>query len=163
MTKIFAAMMILALKTWALDVKMLEIRTEDFPEELTTVALTVDDANVFQSFIYTPPKDPQKIYTITQLNEGKQSLKKKSGVEIIEVSGESLSTNNININIHFLHRYKLIGKSERKVKPLRMFFESPTNLYLTEDLETRKIITKAFVYINYVDGKEKGIDRIETF
>lgn len=160
---LLAIIYLITTSAYALDVPMMEVQSDIDGDEVAHIALQVSASTRIESVLYQNyPNTPYRNFSIEDLNKDKETIVKKGPAKIVEIATETISKNSIYFFIHYIHEYKLVG-SDKRVKTLKMYYVSPTNLWETQDTDTKKVVTKAFFYVNEVNGKQKGIDRIETW
>ena len=148
---------------FAADIHMMNVQSDIEGDDVAKIGLQVSTDTTIQSILYQNyPNTPYRNFLITDLNKKSETIVKKGPVKIVELSTESITNNSINVLIHYIYEYKLTG-SERRIKKIRMSYLSPLNAYVAIDTDTHKIITNAFFYVRIVNGKQVGVDRIETW
>lgn len=108
------------------------------------------------------PDKPAKIFTVAGLNKDKETIVKQGPAKIVEISVTSLSRTSMIFNIHYIYEFKLLG-SDKRDKKIRISYVAPLNQYQMMDMDTKKIVNRAFFYVNVKNGKQVGISRIETW
>ncbi|MBC7458154.1 MAG: hypothetical protein H7235_07745 [Bdellovibrionaceae bacterium] len=146
----------------AADIKMLDIKSDVDGDLAAEILIQTKADTTIQNVIYKNPTKPTEVWAMTDLNNDKVTIVKKSGVAVVEISAETITKNSFLFNIHFLYKYGLFG-SDRRLKQLKMFYIAPSNLYQTMDMDTKKIITNALFVARMEGGKQKGVDRIDTW
>lgn len=151
---------LITLSAQAESIPMLDVKSESEPAETGYMNLNVENTN-FVSLNFTDVKANRDIL-ITTLNQQKVKLIFKGPIDIVLVSAQSLSANSMILNVHYLYEHKLIN-SIYKVKKLKMYYVAPSNLYETMDMDTQKVVRHAYAYTRFINGQQKGIERIETW
>lgn len=160
---ILAAALLFNISAFAENVHMMEINSDVEGDETAKIALQVSAKKVIESVLYQNyPSSPYQNFPLEKLNKDSEAIVKKGPAKIVQISTESISATSIKFFIQYIYEYKVFG-SDKRVKELKMYYVAPTNLWETMDTETKKIVTKAFFYVNVIKGKQVGINRIETW
>ena len=162
MKSLLVVALFFALPVLAADIKMLDIKSDVDGDLTANILIQTKADTTIQNVVYNNPTKPTEVWSVSDLNKTKISIVKKSGVAVVELSAETITKNSFVLNIHFLYKYGVFG-SDRRVKQLKMFYVAPSNIYQTMDMDTKKIITKVLFVTRVEDGKEKGVDHIETW
>lgn len=162
MKSLFVVALLFSIPIYAADFKMLDIKSDVDGDLSANIMIQVKADTTIQNIVYNNPTKPTEVWSVATLNKEKASIVKKSGVAVVELSAETITKNSFFLNIHFLYKYGLFG-SDRRVKQLKMFYVAPSNIYQTMDMDTKKIVTKALVVARMDGGKQKGVDRIDTW
>lgn len=150
-----------SLNLFATEIPMIDVVAEAQPNSTGYIDLAVANDSTFLGLAFKAENEVENV-TIQDLNKKKSTIIKQGPVDIISVSAKSSSSNSMLLSIHYLYQFKLIN-SIYKVKQLKMYYVSPTNLYETVDVDTNKVVTHAYGYSHFVNGDVKGISRIETW
>ncbi len=156
------AALLFSLPALAADIKMLEIKSNVDGDLTASISIQVKTDTTIQNVVYINPTKPTEVWSVSDLNKEKASIVKKSGVAVVELSTEPITKNSFILNIHFLYKYGLFG-SDRRVKQLKMFYVAPSNIYQAMDMDTKKIVTNILVIARMDGGKQKGVERIDTW
>lgn len=103
-----------------------------------------------------------KAYDVARLAKKPATVISKSGVAVVEFLSENVKSTSFTLVIRYLYEYKLIG-SDRRTKKISVTYDSGRKDFQLKDRDTGKTIKNAYTYVRIVDGKQKGIDRIETW
>ena len=162
MKSLLLVALLFALPALAADIKMLDIKSDVDGDLTANIAIQVKADTTIQNVVYNNPTKPTEIWSVSDLNNDKVTIVKKSGVAVVEVSAETITKNSFFFNIHFLYKYGLFG-SDRRLKQLKFYYVAPSNLYQVMDVDTKKVITNALFVARMDGGKQKGVDHIETW
>lgn len=146
------------------QIKLLEIKSDQKPNaEPATLSIEVNQDSKIENIIYVDPDKPTDIrkFSVDQLKQKPRAIVDQGPVSVVEISAQPITINSLYLNIKYLYKFKVFG-SERHDKKLKIFYESPTNVYLVTDTDTNKVVTKALTIIRMEGSKQKGIDHIET-
>jgi hypothetical protein len=160
--KAFLLVALLSLPVFAADFKMLDIKSDVDGDLQANIVIQVKADTTIENIVYNNPTKPTEVWSVSELNNDKAALVKKSGVAVIEISTETITKNSLKFNIHFLYKYGVFG-SDRRLKQLKMYYVAPSNLWETIDLDTKNIITNAIVIARMDGKKQKGVERIDTW
>lgn len=148
---------------FATDVHMLNVQSESEGDKVAEISLQVNANNEIINLTYLPePTKPLQVISLDDLNADKVTLIKQGPVKVVNLYANSHSKKSFTLTIDYMYEHKLF-KPERREKNLEMYYVAPTNLFETFDPDTKKVITNAYLYVHYVNGKAKGIDHIETW
>ncbi len=152
-----------SLSAFAENVHMMDINSDVENDETAKIDLQVSTKKVIESVLYQNyPNSPFQNFPLEKLNKDQEAIVKKGPAKIVQISTESINDSSINFIIEYIYEYKVFGSDKRK-KKLKMYYVAPTNLWETMDTDTKKVVTKAFFYVNIIKGKQVGINRIETW
>jgi hypothetical protein len=160
---ILAVGLLLNISAFAENVHMMEINSDVEGDETAKIALQVNAQKVIGSVLYQNyPNTPYKNFPIENLNKDSETIVKKGPAKIVQIATETINKSSIYFFIHYIYEYNIFG-SDKRVKKLKMYYVSPSNLWETMDTDSKKVVTKAFFYVNFINGKQVGINRIETW
>jgi hypothetical protein len=160
---ILATVLLLNISAFAENIHMMDINSDAEGDETAKIALQVNTKKSIESILYQNyPNNPYQNFPLEKLNKDSEAIVKKGPAKIVQIATETITATSIKFFIHFIYEYKVFG-SDKRVKELKMYYVAPTNLWETMDTETKKVVTKAFFYVNVIKGKQVGINRIETW
>ena len=160
---ILATVLLLNISAFAENVHMMDVNSDVEGDETAKIALQVNAQKVIGSVLYQNyPNTPYQNFPLEKLNKDSEPIVKKGPAKIVQIATESITASSINFFIHYIYEYKVFG-SDKRVKKLKMYYVAPSNLWETMDTETKKVVTKAFFYVNVMNAKQVGINRIETW
>ena len=162
MKVIILGALLFSLQSLAADFKMLDIQSDTDGDLTANLVIQVKADTTIKNVVYNNPTKPTESWSVEDLNKDKVTIIKRSGVAVVEISAETLNKSSMYFNITYLYKYNLFG-SDRRVKKLKMFYVAPANLYQTMDMDTKQIVTNALFISRMENGKQKGIDRIDTW
>lgn len=141
--------------------QLFDIKSEIDGDETAYMMLEEGAGHAFMNLQYKKPGQV-RTFSIDSLNKSKQAIVTKGPVDVVSLSVNSSSATSMTLNIHYLYQYNIVG-SDRRVKKLKVSFNAPANRIMTIDVDSGREIRHAYVYVRTEGGKEKGIDRIETW
>lgn len=103
-----------------------------------------------------------KAYDVARIAKRPATVISKSGVAVVEFLSENVKSTSFTLVIRYLYEYKLIG-SDRRTKKITVAYDSGRKDFELKDRDTGKTIKNAYTHVRVVNGKEKGIDRIDTW
>lgn len=148
----------------AVDVPLMQIQSEASGDDIAYLGIQVSETStsIYNLTYQEKAEGAVRAFSITGLNKDKETIIKQGPVKVVEISANSMSRSSFILTIHYIYEYKLMG-SDKREKQLKVEYVSPVDQYQISDVDTQKVINRAFFYVNQKNGKQVGIAKIETW
>lgn len=108
------------------------------------------------------PEQPERIYPVQALTKDPAAVVKKGPVSVVEFVTENVEDKSFVLGIRYLYAFNLLSKSDRRVKKIKINYNSKADKFVLTDIDTGLEVKKAFTHVRMENGKQKGIESIET-
>ncbi len=165
LTLIFALSISAPILSHAVRLQMIEITSQSDPAKTSSIFIDYNDkTHEITSLSYKRDIMKNKIETISiqDLIKEKQPVYEQMSIDIISLFATKINLQQYIITVDYLYEFKF-RNSIYKNKKISVYFSTPQNRFEAVDLDTKKTITKMYFHSHFVDGKEKGVEKIDTW
>ena len=143
------------------DVLAIKSSVDGDKEAQLKIELTSDN-KILNVRYKNKPELPERVYPVQDLVKDPAAIVKKGPVSVVEFMIENVEDNSFVLGIRYLYQFNLFSKSDRRIKKIKINYNAKADKFVLTDIDTGSEVKKAFTHVRIENGKQKGIESIET-